>query len=167
MVAGRPVSMLDAVVRTRFGDAAVDAERGVDAEEGAAEAAEEAAGAEAAQGAEGAQEAGAAAAGSAAAEVEAAAEVGTLLMAAGAARAAEAKGAQEQAPPSSSHEPAKKRQKTAAPVELLTPRYGLCGTPNCFLKDFHAGPCQGQEALGRRRSSLATCPPTRTPHPTK
>ena len=111
--------------------------------------------------------AGAAAAGAAAAEVEAAAEGGTLLMEAGAARAAEAKGSQEQGPPSSSHEPAKKRQKTAAPVELLTPRYGLCGTPNCFLKDFHPGPCQGQEALGRRRSSLATCPPTRTPHPTK
>ena len=92
-------------------------------------------------------------------------------MEAGAARAVEAKGSQEQAPPSSSNEPAKKRQKTAAPVDLLTPRYGRCGTPNCFLKDFHPGPCEGQLPLGRRRSSLATCPPTeaptRMPHPTK
>jgi hypothetical protein len=150
MVAGSSVSMLDAVVRTRFGDVAADAERGVDAEKEAEEAEEEEA-----EEAEAAAAAGAAAA----AEIEAAAEVGAAVEA-GAAAAAKANGSQDQRAPSST-EPAKKQQKTAAAVDVLTPRYGLCGTPNCFLKDFHQGPCEGQHPLGRRRSSLAT------PHPTK
>ena len=150
MVAGSSVSMLDAVVRTRFGDVAADAERGVDAEKEAEEAEEEEA-----EEAEAAAAAGAAAA----AEIEAAAEVGAAVEA-GAAAAAKANGSQDQRAPSST-EPVKKQQKTAAAVDVLTPRYGLCGTPNCFLKDFHQGPCEGQHPLGRRRSSLAT------PHPTK
>ena len=37
----------------------------------------------------------------------------------------------------------------AAPAKVIV----TCGTPGCNLADFHMGPCEGREVVGRRRQS--------------